>query len=93
MTLSQFKNKQSTSQEKLNDLKRDIKKIQKELNDLSDKIIREARVIGATLTILFLLPTKIGKFENLIIDEASQAKLPYVHFASSLATKRVVSFW
>ena len=90
LSIDQLIAQNKLSKENLKELNFKIKNINKQLENLSEKIMREARVVGATLTRIFLIPRKIGKFENLIIDEASTPSLPLVHFASSMAEKRVV---
>ena len=90
LNLVQLEVKKNTIEKRLNELNSIIKKLRTKLNDLSDMILKEALVVGATLTRMFLVPSKMGKCENLIIDEASTATLPMVHFASSLSKKRVI---
>ena len=90
LSMAQLEIKKNTIEKRLKEIHPLIKNIRKKLNDLSDTIVRKAFVIGATLTRMFLVPSKIGKCENLIIDEASTAILPMVHFASSLSKKRVI---
>ena len=90
LSMVQLDIKKNKIEQRLKEIHPRIKDIRKKLNDLSDTIVREAFVIGATLTRMFLVPSKIGKCENLIIDEASTAILPMVHFASSLSKKRVI---
>ncbi len=68
----------------------ELSEITKKLENLKSEIVSEALVIGSTLTKVFLTPSQVGKYDNLIVDEASMAILPAVHFASSQAKKRVV---
>lgn len=90
VNMSQLEAKTNAAAKRLRELHTSVRNLRKKLNDLSETIIQDASVIGATLTRLFLVPSKIGKCENLIIDEASTAILPAVHFASSLSKKRVI---
>jgi len=62
----------------------------KKLENLKSEIVSEALVVGSTLTKVFLAPAQVGKYDNLIVDEASMAILPAIHFASSQAKKRIV---
>ena len=60
------------------------------MEDLRKTIVSEALIVGATLTKTFLSPQILGKFENVIIDEASMALLPAVYFVASQSKKRCV---
>ena len=68
----------------------ELSEIIKKLENLKGEIVSEALIVGSTLTKVFLAPSQVGKYDNLIVDEASMAILPAVHFASSQAKKRIV---
>ena len=68
----------------------ELSKVNQELESLKKNIIKEALVVGSTLTKVFLSPAQVGKCKNLIIDEASMAFLPELYFAASQTEKRVI---
>ena len=90
LTLTQLKAKKRTCEATKQNATGQLKTLQTELEKVSQTVLDNALVYGATLTKIFLNPQKIGKCDNLILDEASMAILPDVHFASSLAKKRVI---
>lgn len=89
-SLEQLQEREAECVKKSQIMNSELQDLGKKLEALSSTILEEARVIGTTLTKVFLIPAQIGKYQNLIIDEASMATLPTIHFAASLATKRVV---
>ena len=67
-----------------------IKDIGEQLQQLAQRIVQEAKVIGATLTKLSTTQELYqNSFDNLIVDEASMVPQPHLWFASALSTKRV----
>jgi superfamily I DNA and/or RNA helicase len=56
----------------------------------SESIVREARIIGATLVKCGLWPLQHEKFDIVIIDEASQATITLALLAMIKARKRVL---
>ena len=90
ISLEQLQKRKVQSENRSQAIRSELRELRKKLEELSGAILRDARVIGSTLSKVFLVPAQIGKYQNLIIDEASMATLPTVHFAASLATKRVI---
>ena len=90
LTVAQLKIKKNRCEQAKENAEEQLKILREKLEKVSETVLQEARIFGATLSKIFLIPHKIGKCDNLIIDEASMAILPDVHFASSLAQKRVV---
>ncbi|HHX09989.1 MAG TPA: AAA family ATPase [Firmicutes bacterium] len=73
-------------------LENQARAIEDELQQLAHRIVREAKVIGATLTKLCTTRELYqNKFDNVIVDEASMAPQPHLWFAAALSTKRVVA--
>lgn len=68
----------------------EIRKLEKEIEELRKGIIKDAIFVGATLTKTFLSPSDLGKFENVIIDEASMGLLPALYFVASQSSKRCI---
>jgi DNA polymerase III delta prime subunit len=64
--------------------------LKKQMEDLRKVILSQATVLGATLTKTFLSPVDLGKFCNVVIDEASMGLLPAVYFTASQSQKRCV---
>lgn len=70
---------------------RRLAEIQDLLEELQRNILREAKVVGATLSRLVLLEDLYRmNFDTVVVDEASMVPLPNLWFASVLATRRVV---
>jgi hypothetical protein len=67
-----------------------LRKIEAEIVALSDSVLREARVLGATCTKAYLSQKDIGQVDLTIIDEASMVILPVVWFSAGLSKERVV---
>ena len=83
-----------TSYEKLNNeiliISREIKEIKTKLESLRDEVLKDAILIGSTITKCFISPNQLGKFQNIVIDEASMALLPALYFVASQAEKRCI---
>lgn len=71
-------------------LRSQLADIRTRLEALRDSILRDARVVGATVTRTFMRPAEFAAFDTVIIDEASMILLPALFAAVGLATKRVV---
>lgn len=71
-------------------LRDELADIAKQLEDIRNDVIRNARIVGATITRTYLRPTEFSSFNTVIIDEASMILLPAVFQAAGLATKRFV---
>jgi hypothetical protein len=78
------------SEESISTFRSEISDLKKKLDDLKKTVISEACVLGATLTKSFLSPNDLGKYQNVIIDEASMGFLPAVYFAASQAQQRCI---
>jgi hypothetical protein len=68
----------------------EVAKLNKEMEELRKTILSDALIVGATLTKTFLSPSDLGKFENVIVDEASMALLPAVYFVASQSQRRCI---
>ena len=71
-------------------LRDELAQILKELEGLRDLVLRQAQIIGATITRTYLRPNEFAAFDIVIIDEASMILLPMAFYAAGLSTKRVV---
>jgi len=72
-------------------LEQQAKAIQEQYQQLAQKVVSEAKVIGATLTKMCTTPELYqNKFDNVIVDEASMTMQPHLWLAAALATERVV---
>lgn len=79
------------SQARVKELETQLEEIRKQLAELPKQVIREARVVGATLSkIAVTEELYTSSFENVIADEVSMTPQPHLWFCSSLATQRVV---
>lgn len=74
----------------LSELNAELAILKKQIEDLRKSILSSARVIGTTLTKCFLSPTDVGKFRNVIIDEASMGLIPTIYFAVTQAEQRCI---
>lgn len=64
--------------------------INKALADLEAAVMRDAAVIGATVTKSYLSSSSLPAFDVAIIDEASMVLLPALYYAAGLAREKVV---
>jgi superfamily I DNA and/or RNA helicase len=71
-------------------LREELAAIAKKLEDIRNAVLREARIVGATVTRTFLRPVEFSAFDTVIVDEASMILLPAIFQAAGLATERVV---
>ncbi len=71
-------------------LRNELATIAAKLEDIKNTILKDARVVGATVTRTFLRPLEFAAFDAVIIDEASMILRPAVFHAAGLATERVV---
>lgn len=74
----------------LEPLLEEVAAIKAQLADLQKSIVKEARIIGATVTKSFLSPQTLGEFDVVIIDEASMVMLPALFYVAGLAKEKVV---
>jgi ssDNA-binding Zn-finger/Zn-ribbon topoisomerase 1/predicted nucleic acid-binding Zn-ribbon protein len=71
-------------------LNQEIAAINGQLADIQKSIIEQARIVGATVTRLYLSPKMFTNFDVVIIDEASMVLLPALFNASGLAREKVI---
>ena len=71
-------------------LRDELARIAAELEQIREAVLKEARIVGATVTRTYLRPTEFAAFDTVIIDEASMILLPAIFHAAGLATERVV---
>jgi hypothetical protein len=64
--------------------------INKALADIEAAVMRDAAVIGATVTKAYLSAADLPVFDVAIIDEASMVLLPALYYAAGLAREKVV---
>ncbi|MGO8975702.1 MAG: AAA domain-containing protein, partial [Steroidobacteraceae bacterium] len=64
--------------------------INKALADLESAVMRDAAVIGATVTKSYLSASSLPAFDVAIIDEASMVLLPALYYSAGLAREKVV---
>jgi superfamily I DNA and/or RNA helicase len=80
----------NSNEQKLTTLRARLVSINKQLEDLRNSLIREARIIGATVTKSYLSPQVFDSIDVVIIDEASMVLLPAVYHTAGLAKEKVV---
>ena len=71
-------------------LREELAAIAQKLEDIRSAVLRDARIVGATITRTFLRPVEFSAFDTVIVDEASMILLPAVFQAAGLATERVI---
>lgn len=75
--------------EELTSARAKLREVRREVRDYGRDLTVQARVVGATLTRVFL-DRHLGGFDAVIIDEASMAHGPAVFVAAGLARRHVV---
>lgn len=81
----------SEAMKNLKQLDDQLAAIENRLREMAATVIRDARVVGATLSRLVLLEELYrSTFDTVIVDEASMVPLPNLWFAGSRAHTRVV---
>jgi hypothetical protein len=68
----------------------ELQEIARKLTDLEADILRNARVVGTTVATSYLRAKEIGRFDLVVIDEASMVLLPALYFVAGLAIERVI---
>ena len=70
----------AASGETIDELKTDLHVIEKKLEAIAETVIREARVVGATLSKLCTMSELyMSTFDTVILDEASMIPVSYTH--------------
>jgi hypothetical protein len=68
----------------------ELREISVELEHMRSDVVRNARILGATCTKVYLSVKDLRQIDMVIIDEASMVLLPMIWFAAGLAKERVV---
>jgi hypothetical protein len=71
-------------------LRGELASIVAKLEDIRNSVLREAQIVGATVTRTYLRPVEFAAFDVVIVDEASMILLPAIFHAIGLATERAV---
>ncbi len=73
------------------EVERALRELRAELKEVEAEIVRKARVVGCTLAMAATdAAIYSGRYDAVLLDEASMAYLPQVFFAASLARKKLV---
>ncbi|MDD2763442.1 MAG: AAA domain-containing protein [Opitutaceae bacterium] len=64
--------------------------VNRQLAEMEESVLKNAKVIGATVTKLYLSPKQFQNFDTVVIDEASMVLPPALFHAAGLSKKRVV---
>ena len=76
--------------EKRGPLESELSTLRAELENLREKILDEAKILGATVTRSYLNHEEFSGIKNLIIDEASMVFLPALYYVVGLSSDRCV---
>lgn len=68
----------------------ELQDIARKLADLEAEILRSARIVGTTVAKCYLRAKDVGRFDFVVVDEASMVLLPALYFAVGLSTERVI---
>lgn len=91
LPLPQLRERLNEVENNLATLDNQLTAIDSRLREMAATVIREAKVVGATLFRLVILEELYrATFDTVVVDEASMVPLPNIWFAASRARKRVV---
>jgi len=68
----------------------ELGKINKSLSEIEASVIKEAAVIGATVTTSYLRSASLPRFDTVIVDESSMVLLPAAYYVCGLAWESVI---
>ncbi len=68
----------------------ELQEIEAKIGELRAAVLRDAKVLGATCTKIYLAVKQIGQVDMVLVDEASMVLLPMIWFAAGMAKERVV---
>ena len=77
-------------EEKLGPLEMELAEVRKEIEGIKQKVLDDAKVIGATVTRTFLRKEEFLNSDNVIVDEASMVILLALYNVVGLASKRCI---
>lgn len=65
-------------------------KLQKDMEDIEKAVLDESKIIGSTITKLYLSASLFSEFDAIIIDEASMVQIPALYYAAGKSKEKVV---
>lgn len=71
-------------------LRSELAALNRAIDQLKETVLKEARIVGATVTRTFLRPEDFRGFDTIIIDEASMIPLPAVFHAAGMSKRSVI---
>ncbi len=77
-------------EKELGPLEMKLAEVRREIEGIKQKVLDDAKIIGATVTKTFLKKEEFLNFDNVIVDEASMVILPALYNVAGLASKRCV---
>lgn len=77
-------------EDRIREVSMEISVINTKLEEIEKNVLNDARIVGTTVTKLYLSHSMFSKFDVIIMDEASMIPLPAVYYASALAKESVV---
>ena len=91
---SKDKTKTENSLEKISEkrgpLEADLATVRAEIEGIKEKVLAEAKIVGATVTKTYLQQDEYVGFNNVVIDEASMVILPSLYNIIGFADKRCI---
>jgi hypothetical protein len=80
----------SASENQRQPLRTELARLNREIDQIKDTVLKEALIVGATVTRTFLRPEDFRGFDTIIIDEASMIPLPAVFHAAGMSKRSVI---
>jgi len=80
----------SVSENQRQPLRTELATLNREIDQIKETVLKEARIVGATVTRTFLRPEDFRGFDTIIIDEASMIPLPAVFHAAGMSKRSVI---
>jgi superfamily I DNA and/or RNA helicase len=89
----EIKNKKELQQKSIEEIIQKINTIQEAIQEISSKLLYEAKLIGSTITQAYINQDIYGRmYDVVVVDEGSMASLPALFFDCCLSKSKIIIF-